>query len=257
MNWWEALILGIVQGASEFLPISSSGHLILLEKLHIGSESLPFNIALHLGTLAAVVIVMRKKIFALFKKGNGKKLLCLLVACVPTVIIALVIKICFPDLLGGRLLGFGFVLTACLLFMGEKFQIAKSTVLTPKISILTGVLQGIAVLPGVSRSGATVSVLTAQGVDRSEAADFSFLLSIPIILGSAALEGYEIIKGAVPLDVSVSSVAIGTAAAFISGLMAVSMFLKTIKKHSLLPFALYTLLLGVTVTLLPVFGVKI
>lgn len=251
------MILGVVQGASEFLPISSSGHLLLLEKLGIGCESLPFNIAVHVGTLVAVLIAMRKRIWETVRHPLQKTTGYILLACVPTIILALVFKFAAPALLDGKLLGFGFVLTACLLYAGEKLKSTKSTLLTPKISILTGVLQGIAVLPGVSRSGATVSAMTMCGVDRSEAADFSFLLSVPIILGSALLEGVEIAKGGASLDIGLLPMLVGVAAAFLSGLAAIMLFLKLVKKHSLLPFAAYALLLGIAVTILPLFGVKI
>ena len=126
------MILGIVQGASEFLPISSSGHLLLLEKLGIGSESLPFNIAVHIGTLVAVLIAMRKRIWQLMRRPFQKLTGLILLATLPTVLIALVFKFAAPALLDGKLLGFGFVLTACLLFAGEKLKIAKSTLLTPR-----------------------------------------------------------------------------------------------------------------------------
>ena len=257
MTWWQALILGLVQGASEFLPVSSSGHLILLEKLGVGTESLPFNITVHVGTLVAVLIVMRKSWTGLLRHPLQKKTGYLLLACLPTVALALMFNLLFPSMLEGELLGFGFVLTACLLFAAEKFKPAKPALLTPKTSILTGVLQGIAVLPGVSRSGATISALSLGGVGREEAADFSFVLSIPIILGSAALEGVELATSPVALDVPVFALAIGAAAAFLSGLLSASLFLKLIKNHSMLPFALYTLILGIVVTLLPLFGVKI
>ena len=256
MTWWEALILGIVQGASEFLPISSSGHLLLLEKSGIGIESLPFNIAVHVGTLVAVLIAMRKRIWELARHPLQKTTGYILLACVPTVLIALVFKFAAPALLDGKLLGFGFVLTACLLFAGEKLKSTKTALLTPKISILTGVLQGIAVLPGVSRSGATVSAMTLCGVGRSEAADFSFLLSVPIIVGSALMEGADILRGGVTLDIGPIPMLVGVAAAFLSGLAAITFFLQLVKNHSLLPFAVYTLLLGIAVTLLPLFGVQ-
>ena len=257
MTWWEALILGIVQGASEFLPISSSGHLLLLEKLGIGTPSLLFNVTVHVGTLLAVLIALLKSWWPLLRHPLQKKTGYILIACIPTVMIALVFKFALPSLLDGALLGFGFVLTACLLFAGEKLKSTTTALLSPKTSILTGIMQGIAVLPGVSRSGATISALTLQGVDKTTAADFSFLLSIPIILGSALLEGVEVAKSTVALDVGILPLIIGTAAAFISGLVSITLFLKLIKKHSLLPFAVYALLLGIVVTVLPLFGVKL
>ncbi len=248
MTWWQALILGIVQGASEFLPISSSGHLLLLEKLGVGQESLFFNIMVHVGTLLAVLIAMRRSWMPLLRRPIQKTTGYILLACVPTVALA-------PGLISGQLLGFGFVLTACLLTASEMFKKSETALLNGKKSILTGVLQGIAVLPGVSRSGATISALRLQGVDKTEAANFSFLLSIPIIIGSAILEGIDLARGSAALDIATLPLIIGTVSAFISGLVSINFFIKLIKKHSMIGFAVYTLLLGVVVTLLPIWGI--
>lgn len=255
MTWWEALILGIVQGASEFLPISSSGHLLLLEKLGVGQESLFFNIMVHVGTLVAVLIAMHKIWLPLLRHPIQKTTGCILVACIPTVILALIFKYFAPDLISGKLLGFGFVLTACFLTASEMFAKTKTSALTVKNSILTGVLQGIAVLPGVSRSGATISALRLQGIDKTEAANFSFLLSIPIIIGSALLEGIDFARGSAALDIEILPLIVGTVSAFLSGLLSINLFMKLIKKHSMIGFAIYTLLLGITVTLLPIWGI--
>ncbi len=255
MTWWQALILGIVQGASEFLPISSSGHLLLLEKLGVGQESLFFNIMVHVGTLLAVLIAMRKSWTPLLRHPIQKNTGYILLACVPTVALALIFKYLAPGLISGQLLGFGFVLTACLLTASEMFKKSETTLLDGKKSILTGVLQGIAVLPGVSRSGATISALRLQGVDKNEAASFSFLLSIPIIIGSAILEGIDLARGSAALDIATLPLIIGTVSAFISGLVSINFFIKLIKKHSMIGFAVYTLLLGVVVTLLPIWGI--
>ena len=255
MTWWQALILGIVQGASEFLPISSSGHLLLLEKLGVGQESLIFNIMVHVGTLLAVLIAMRKSWTPLLRHPIQKNTGYILLACVPTVALALIFKYLAPGLISGQLLGFGFVLTACLLTASEMFKKSETTLLDGKKSILTGVLQGIAVLPGVSRSGATISALRLQGVDKNEAASFSFLLSIPIIIGSAILEGIDLARGSAALDIATLPLIIGTVSAFISGLVSINFFIKLIKKHSMIGFAVYTLLLGVVVTLLPIWGI--
>lgn len=251
MKIWEAVLLGLIQGASEFLPISSSGHLLLLEKLGIGEEDLFFNICLHLGTLIAVLIALKDEWLPLVKKPFQKKTAHLVVACLPTVALAIVFKYLFPSLIDGVFLGFGFILTACLLFSCERIHFAQSPFLDFKKSILTGVLQGIAVLPGVSRSGATIAALTYCGIPKTEAASFSFLLSIPIIIGSALYEGIELAVTKTPLSVPVIPTLIGTTFAFVSGLIAIKFFLKLIRNKSMLPFAVYTLILGISVTILP------
>ena len=275
MEIWEALVLGLAQGLSEFLPISSSGHMLILEKCGIGQENLFFNIMLHVGTLFAVLIALRKTWIPLLPFPCSKKKKsqignleiqtvfgglsaikidgCVVLACLPTVALAFVFKLLAPSLLGGKLLGCGFVLTATLLYLGENFKPTKSTLLTPKTSILTGVLQGIAVLPGVSRSGATISALTLQGIDKKAATTFSFLLSIPIIIGSALYESLDLITGKATLSISASAVVVGVIAAFLSGLAAIKFFLKLIEKHSMAGFILYTLLLGIAVSVYPFF----
>ena len=299
MEIWEALVLGIIQGLSEFLPISSSGHLLLIEKLGIGQENLFFNVMLHVGTLLAVLIALRKTWIQLIIQpfGGLKKRLTkrqtvstkqnkpsgqaisglkaanetyeyqkvfgglaaskidgyLVLACVPTVAFAFAFKLLFPDLLEGKLLGCGFVLTAVLLYAGENFNSTKSALLAPKTSILTGVLQGIAVLPGVSRSGATISALTLQGVEKKAATTFSFLLSIPIILGSALYESLDLFTGKATLSIAPAAVVAGMISAFLSGLVAIKFFLKLIEKHSMTGFVIYTLLLGIAVSVYPFF----
>ena len=275
MEIWEALVLGLTQGLSEFLPISSSGHLLILEKCGIGQENLFFNIMLHVGTLFAVLIALRKTWIPLLPFPCSKKKKsqignleiqtvfgglsaikidgCVVLACLPTVALAFVFKLLTPSLLDGKLLGCGFVLTATLLYLGENFKPTKSTLLTPKTSILTGVLQGIAVLPGVSRSGATISALTLQGIDKKAATTFSFLLSIPIIIGSGLYESLDLITGKATLSISASAVVVGVIAAFLSGLAAIKFFLKLIEKHSMAGFIVYTLLLGIAVSVYPFF----
>lgn len=275
MEIWEALVLGLAQGLSEFLPISSSGHLLILEKCGIGQENLFFNIMLHVGTLFAVLIALRKTWIPLLPFPCSKKKksqignlemqtvfgglsaikidVYVVLACLPTVALAFVFKLLAPSLLGGKLLGCGFVLTATLLYLGENFKPTKSTLLTPKTSILTGVLQGIAVLPGVSRSGATISALILQGIDKKAATTFSFLLSIPIIIGSALYESLDLITGKATLSISASAVVVGVIAAFLSGLAAIKFFLKLIEKHSMAGFIVYTLLLGIAVSVYPFF----
>lgn len=299
MEIWEAFVLGIIQGLSEFLPISSSGHLLLIEKLGIGQENLFFNVMLHVGTLLAVLIALRKTWIQLIIQpfGDLKKRLTkrktvstkqnkpsgqtisglkaanetydyqkvfgglaaskidgyLVLACVPTVAFAFAFKLLFPDLLEGKLLGCGFVLTAVLLYAGENFNSTKSALLAPKTSILTGVLQGIAVLPGVSRSGATISALTLQGVEKKAATTFSFLLSIPIILGSALYESLDLFTGKATLSIAPAAVVAGMISAFLSGLVAIKFFLKLIEKHSMTGFVIYTLLLGIAVSVYPFF----
>lgn len=242
MKYLEAAILGLVQGLTEFLPVSSSGHLMLLERYGIGEESLAFNLLLHLATLFAVCIVYRKKIFALMSRPLRKELLMLLAASVPTVLIVLFVRLFLMDA-GIVILPFGFIVTSVFLFLG---QMSKKNALETEIKLLpaliTGTAQGIAALAGISRSGSTVSTQLMLGINPEKAGDFSFLLSIPVIAGSAIVEliGFH---GLGRLDFGTA--AVGMTVAFLSGLIAIKFFLKILKKGSLLPFSIYTFFLGI------------
>lgn len=245
MSVLDVFLLGLVQGAGEFLPISSSGHLLLLEKLGIGEENLFFNICLHLGTLLSVLVCMHREVFGLFRRDNRKKLLFIVVACLPTVALAVAFKYLAPSLVNGAFLPLGFAVTAFLIVLSEKFAPAQTGFLTYKTSVLTGVFQGIAVLPGISRSGATIAAQRLCGVERSAAAEFSFLLSVPIIIGSALYEGTELALTGGLGNVDVLPLVVGMATAFVSGCFAIKFFLTLVRKHSSLPFALYTAALAV------------
>lgn len=255
MEIWQSIVLGILQGISEFLPISSSGHLLLFEKLGIGVESLFFNIMLHVATLVAVLIAMYKEWLPLVAHPINKTNGYIILATLPTIAIALVVKTFAPWLIDGTFLGSGFVLTACFLFIGERLQIAKYDVYNVKTSILTGFLQGIAVLPGISRSGSTISMMTFLGIDKSKATSFSFLMSIPIIIGSTCFEIAHLAIYKIPIDVSVECIVLGMVFAFLSGLFAIKLLIRLVKKHTFTPFIIYTLLLGIVVSILPIFGI--
>ena len=250
MNILNAFILGFAQGLTEFLPVSSSGHLLLLEKLGIGEPSLLFNVLLHLGSLLAVLIIFRKPLWQLLRHPFQKKTLYLLLASIPTGAIAQVFKYAFPALLSGSYLALGFMTTACLLTATKVFENSNQKMLDGKILTICGISQGIAVLPGISRSGATISTLMLLGVPKEDAFEFSFLLSIPIILASAVLESVEFFT--IPQNISYSPVAIvvGVLTAFISGFVALKLFASIIRKHSLMPFAIYTAILSIVTLVL-------
>ncbi len=249
MKYWKALLVGLVQGVTEFLPVSSSGHLTILSKLSVMPTSLFYNLSLHLATLLAVIIVMRREIGELLRhpiKGDAKYIL---LSSLFTVGIALVFKEFFPDLLTGSLLGFGFILTSVLLFASEKLcRESVGRMLDGKVSILTGIFQGIAVLPGVSRSGSTIAAARYMGLSRERAARFSFLLSVPVIIGGFLVEGIE--SGFSAAGADVTEIVVASTAAFLSGLFAIRFMLGKMKK-GLMPFVPYTFLVGVLCYFLP------
>ncbi len=257
MEIWQAIVLGILQGVSEFLPISSSGHLLLFEKLGIGNEDMFFNIMLHVATLVAVLIAMRKEWIPLvlhpINKTNGY----IIITCIPTIVMALLFKCLAPSLLTGAFLGGGFILSAIFMYIGEYFKTTKSTLYNTKNALLTGVMQGIAVLPGVSRSGTTISTMTFLGIEKDRATSLSFLISIPIIVGSAILEIIDLAMSKSSIATPPLYVIVGMICAFISGYISINTFIKYMKKHSMTPFIIYTLLLGIMVNILPIIKANI
>lgn len=249
MSLWEAVILGLVQGATEFLPVSSSGHLLFLEKAGVGTPDLFFNICLHLGTLLAVVVCLRTEIIALFRRDGRKTLFFLCLSCLPTGALAMLFMHFAPSLVDGAMLPLGFMTTAVLLVLAQHFG-GKPRFLDAGAGLLAGVFQGVAVLPGISRSGATVAALRLYGVDKPAAAKFSFLMSLPVIMASALYEGGKIALSGEALAVEALPLIAGTAAAFVSGLAAIKFFLALFAKRSLTPFAIYTAAMSVASFLL-------
>lgn len=160
----------------------------------------------------------------------------------PTAALGLVFKKLLPELLIGKYLPLGFMITAVVLATGELVRNNKITGLTAKNAFLTGVAQGLAVFPGISRSGSTITAARLFGMEKTEAADFSFLLSVPVILGSGMLEFYEALSSGAAIQIA--PVAAGTVAAFLSGLAALTFMINTVKKHNFWPFAAYTAVLS-------------
>lgn len=251
MSILEALILGIVQGLTEFLPVSSSGHLVLVQNIMgIEGEPLFFDTMVHVGTLVAVVVVLWKEIKELICHPIQKKMLLLIIATIPAVFVGLFLDDVIEAAFGGTWLAFGFIATTCVLILSERVSAMRRT--TKEISytgaIVMGCMQGLATLPGLSRSGSTLAGGLFCGADREKAANFSFLMSIPVILGSLVLQGYKVIKAG-SLDTPWLPTLVGTLAAAVAGFFAVKFMLNLIKKRKLYGFAIYTGILGVLVLL--------
>jgi undecaprenyl-diphosphatase len=261
MTMFQAVALGVVQGVTEFLPVSSSGHLVLLQKC-FGMDEPPlfFDTALHGGTLIAVFLALRADVWALLKKPLQKTTLLLIIATLPTVIAALLFKdIVEKAFQSGSMLGPAFLVTALALTLSELLSRRRSTAqsavqntaqpparqfasITVIDALVIGLCQAAALLPAVSRSGLTLSGALSRGIDREAAARFSFLLSIPAILGALVLQ----LPGAaaIPAEGRLPLIA-GTAAAFITGFLAVTLMLALVRKRRLFLFAAYTAALGV------------
>lgn len=240
MSVLESIFLGLLQGFTEFLPVSSSGHLLLAQKLFDIEAGLFFDVMLHVGTLFAVVVALRKSLWQTIRHPvSDKKLLFVVIASIPTFALALLVKLFVPETLMQKLLPLGFALTIILIVLSDRLAKPKLRLADCNVvpAIVCGVVQGIAVFPGLSRSGSTISTVKFFGVNGSDAAEFSFLLSIPVILGSATVEVYEVAK--TQIDVNWLTVAIGVVAAFLSGLVSVKIVLRSVKNNRWMWFAVY------------------
>lgn len=259
MENYQAIILGALQGITEFLPVSSSGHLVLGQKLFgVNEPSLAFNIAMHLGTLLAIIVVfyadLKKIIFSLieclkiliikkeFKNNPEIKFISLIIiGSIPTAIIGLIIKkYAMSWFSSPAVVGLMLIITGIILWLSKYFkQELDLKDFSDKKAFLIGISQGIAVIPGISRSGITVVLGLMLGIKRELAARFSFLLSIPAILGAAVLEFFE--TETLLLD---QAVIYGTITAFIIGVLALFLLLKIVKQGKFYLFAPYCWLLG-------------
>ena len=261
-----AIFLGAVQGLTEFLPVSSSGHLVLLQKIFgIENPTLFFEVMLHAGTLIAVFAVLRKEIWAILCKPLQPLTGFLIIGTIPIIIAALVFRKPLEQLFEtGEYLSFAFLSTSLLLVTAELLAKRAAKIDTKKYSemnwqamkwqdaLVVGIMQAIAVVPGISRSGATLSGALSRGLNRDFAARFSFLLSIPAILGALALHVKEMAVDGVAADAAggsagAAAVIAGTAAAAVVGFFAIRFMLKIIREKSLYGFAIYTAVLGVLV----------
>lgn len=256
MSIWIALVLGIVQGLTEFLPISSSGHLTLLNKIFgIQENTLLFAILLHLATLFAVIYVLRKEVWQLIKHPFSREALNLYLATFPTVVIALFSKKFLEDsFLSAKLLPYCFLITAILLFVTYFYTKKNNCPLNyPKktfknnnrTSFIMGVAQGLAILPGISRSGSTICAGLLCGEEKNKVANFSFLMSIPIILASLVWEIFSGEFNQIASSEMVLPVIIAFFAAFIVGIFSIKIMLKIVERAKYYWFSTYLILISI------------
>ena len=240
------IILGIIQGLTEFLPISSSGHLVLVAQMFsIYQSSILFSIILHLGTLFAVLFVFKNQVMELVKHPFQKRGKMLVLASIITITLAVLFNDFFEEAFNGGLLAFSFLLTASFLIVAEyvakKYKNSRNLSYTN--TAVMGLFQGMAILPGISRSGATISSAVVQGVNKKDAAEFSFLMSIPIILASLVWELLKLDVQNANLQVLPAIVGFLTAALF--GVFAIKIMLKVINSAKYFYFSLYLIALSV------------
>lgn len=260
MTFWEGILLGVIQGFTEFLPVSSSGHLVLVSYfLGVREASIAFDILLHLGTLVAVVVAFFPEIVFLFQgflkivksKEGVRKLLdtepsvrllfALALGTLPTVILTILLRgqverLFSAPLFAGKML----FVTGTLLFVAEKIGHGTKKVeeVTKRQSLFVGIAQAFAVIPGISRSGSTIAMGLVTGFSRESAARFAFLLSIPANLGAMVLAMRDLLAGRVetPLIVMLPGIIVSA----ITGYIAILLLLQVMKKGRLIYFSYYT-----------------
>ena len=255
MEAWEAIVLGIIQGLTEFLPVSSSGHLELGKAIMgdttVPEESLLFTVVLHFATALSTIVVFRKDIWEIisgllkFKWNEETQFVVkIIVSMIPAAIIGVLFEEELESFFGGSIafVGAMLIVTAILLWLADK---AKST--EKKVSFsnafVIGIAQAIAMLPGISRSGATISTSVLLGNDKSKAARFSFLMVVPLIFGKIAK---DVISGDLTSEATnFTTLGLGFVAAFIAGLFACTWMIALVKKSKLSWFAIYCLIVGV------------
>lgn len=256
MNFWVLCLLCLVQGLTEFLPVSSSGHLLLVEQLFgIEGDLMMLNLFLHLATLVAVVIVYRKIIWQILKKPLQPLTYKLLLSTAITIVMALVYNHFELDRFGFITYGFCFLMTSILLFVTYLFQKKNvgvpSNEISTKSAVVVGFVQGIAVLPGISRSGSTISSLILFGNDEKKSAEFSFLMSIPIIVGGFALELIELLTsggaGNAFASVGIFECFFAFTFTFLVAFVSLKLTLKLLKNNKFIYFSIYLFVLGLVV----------
>jgi len=258
MNFIESLLLGVLQGVTEFLPVSSSGHLVIARYL-LDIEQIPvlFDVLLHLSTLVAVVLIFRRRILAIIvslirwirrrsdeeDRINLKLIVLILIATLCTAVVGGGFSYLDAELYP-RLVSALFIVTG-LILISTKFM--KGTRKYQEIGVreatITGLAQGIGVLPGISRSGITIAAAFGAGVDREIAGEFSFIIAIPAVIGAALLDVRQ--AGDLMDMVAPASLAAGMAAAFISGFLCLLLLLRLIKSGKFYLFSVYLIPLGI------------
>jgi len=265
MDWIQALILGLVQGLTEYLPVSSSGHLAIGAHLFgmSGEENLTFTVAVHVATVLSTIVILWKEIVWLFndlfkfKWNEGTRYIVnIIISMIPVGIVGLFFKDKVEAIFGSGLLVVGICLlvTASLLAFSYFARPRQRETISPLHAFIIGIAQAIAVLPGISRSGSTIATGLLLGNKKEKLAQFSFLMVIPPILGEALLDVKDMAEVGVSsamAGISPLSLGVGFLAAFISGCLACKWMIDIVKKGKLIWFAIYCAIVGILAIVLP------
>ena len=256
MEWFEALILGLIQGLTEYLPVSSSGHLAIGSALFgiEGEENLAFTIVVHIATVFSTLVILWKEIAWIFKglfkwqmNDETRYVFNILVSMIPVGIVGVFFKDEVEAIFGSGLLIVGccLLLTALLLTFSYYYKPKQKASISMRDAFIIGLAQACAVLPGLSRSGSTIATGLLLGNDKSKLAQFSFLMVIPPILGQALLDGIALAQGEnIAGDIPATSLLVGFLAAFASGCLACKWMINIVKKGKLIYFAIYCAIVG-------------
>ncbi|MCR5444113.1 MAG: undecaprenyl-diphosphate phosphatase [Bacteroidales bacterium] len=265
MEWFEALILGIIQGLTEYLPVSSSGHLAIGANLFglSGEENLTFTVAVHVATVLSTIVILWKEIVWLFtdlfkwKWNEGTKYIVnILISMIPVAIVGFLFKDKVEAIFGSGLLVVGICLmvTASLLAFSYWAKPRQREHISPLHAFIIGIAQALAVLPGLSRSGSTIATGLLLGNKKERLAQFSFLMVIPPILGEALLDVKDMAEMGISqamAGISTLSLSVGFIAAFVCGCLACKWMINIVKKGKLIWFALYCAVVGLATIILP------
>ena len=262
MTWFEALILGIIQGLTEYLPVSSSGHLAIGQALfgmNDGADNLMFTVAVHVATVLSTIVILWSEIDwivrGLFKcelNAETKYALNIVISMIPVGIVGLFFKDQVEEVFGSGLLVVGccLLITAALLTFSYFAKPRQKEKISWRDALIIGIAQAVAVLPGVSRSGSTIATGLMLGNKKESLAQFSFLMVIPPILGEALLDVLKMVKGEdVMGGIEALPLVIGFVAAFLSGCLACKWMINIVKKGKLIYFGIYCAIVGVVTIL--------
>ncbi len=266
MEWFEALVLGLLQGLTEYLPVSSSGHLAIGSALFgiEGEENLAFTIVVHVATVFSTLVVLWKEIDWIFKglfkfrmNDETRYVINIVISMIPIGIVGVFFKEQVEAIFGSGLLVVGccLMLTAALLTFSYYYKPRQKAEISKKDAFIIGLAQACAVLPGLSRSGSTIATGLLLGDDKAKLAQFSFLMVIPPILGEALLDGMKLMKGeAIAGDIPTLSLVIGFVAAFVSGCLACKWMINIVKKGKLVYFGIYCAIVGAVTLVVSLLG---
>lgn len=259
VDWLEAAILGIIQGLTEFLPVSSTGHLYLGRHLFgLDEAGLFLDTMLHVGTLVAVITIYFRELLSILKNPFGRLGLLLIVGTLPTAVIGILFEDFFEEISRtGVTIGWEFLATGLILWISDNWKkrgFKQLEDISCLDAFIIGTFQGAAILPAISRSGLTIAAALFRRIDKATAAYFSFLLSIPAIGGAVVFQGKKLFETAGEV-VPLSSLMIGTLMSGIFGYLAVKWMISVLKRGSLKGFAVYVWILGAVVLVAQFTGV--